>query len=209
MVLQLAPAAAASFTIDLDRVVRADPGSSITLESSATPAGLVGQTCVVDWEADNNSSVHPGNDLQVVSANQVTVAGVEDTPGATVLGDTGLVLAGQVTVSLTMGPDGVFSADGSVSFDCAPPPPVSGCPEQGTQPGVPCQPETTTTSDPCQPVSDGTDPCFQPTTSTTVQIPTTTTPPATTEPISTTVQNPPIPHMPDPTPVPGVPTFTG
>jgi len=101
--------------------------------------------------------------------------------------------------------------DGSVSFDCAPPPPVSGCPEQGTQPGVPCQPETTTTSDPCQPVSDGTDPCFQPITTTVPDGPPLCAEPVDgTEPCPFDAPNPPmIPQMPDPTPVPGTPTFTG
>lgn len=109
------------FTIDLYTVVRDDPGTETSLGSWSVPDDLQGRTCVATSTPENNSSIHPGNNLRVVSASTITLVDVEGT-GSPVGSTDQIILGSQVEVILVMGPDGVYSAGIAVSFDCPPPP---------------------------------------------------------------------------------------
>ena len=121
MLLGVGAASAATISIPLGTVIRADEGSVTLITEQVTPDGLAGQVCNVDVEADNNSSVHPDNDVIVDSANTVTVFDVEAAPGTVIPADGLLTLGDTITVSLRMGSDRVFSADGLLVLNCSPP----------------------------------------------------------------------------------------
>ena len=110
--------------IPLGTVIRTDPGVQTLLASVAVPADLVGQECDVQTQAQNNSSVHPGNDLVVASgAESVVLSDVEGSPGKVTTADATVTLGDNVSVTLIMGPDGVFSAGASafVVIGCSAP----------------------------------------------------------------------------------------
>ena len=103
----------------LTTVVTGDPGTTHEITSSAVPADMVGQSCSVTATADNNGSVHPQSDLVVASGSeQVTVPDVEATEGATTTAEGTLTLGTTLTVSVQLGPDGVFSGGGTVDLVC-------------------------------------------------------------------------------------------
>ncbi len=101
--------------IPVSTVVRGPEGSEIVLMQLPTPPGLVGATCEITATSENQSSVHPDNDL-VVSG--VLIPNVEGEPGGTVDALDIVVLGSEIIVSLLMGPDGIFSAGLTVEFNC-------------------------------------------------------------------------------------------
>lgn len=108
-----------SIEIPLDTVVRGAEGSQHHLGSAVVPEELRGRTCRVVARAENQGSVHPGNDLIVTSGNDVLVlAGVEDEPFGEVVGQGELTLGAQVDVVLVLGPDEVFSAGIDIEITC-------------------------------------------------------------------------------------------
>lgn len=110
--------------IPIDTVVRNVEAGTVVLLTDPpveVPSELVGQECTVVAQSKNQSSVHPGNDLLVETGDsQVLIADVEAKPGATVNAIGTVVLSSEITVSLVMGPDEVFSAGVDVLVDCAP-----------------------------------------------------------------------------------------
>jgi hypothetical protein len=125
-VLILATAASAAngfeITIPVETVVRAPEGSITDFEPVIqVPEEYQGQECSVVAHAQNQGSVHPGNDLLVTSgSSQVVIPDVEAEPGGSVQGEGTLVLGSTIVVSLRMGPDEVFSAGFDVVVDCQP-----------------------------------------------------------------------------------------
>lgn len=100
-----------SIEIPLDTVVRGDPGSEHVLGSAEVPQELHGVTCPVASIAENQTSVHPGNDLVVATdGDSIVLADVERASGAVTVAEEELTLGSVLTVTLVMGPDGVFSA---------------------------------------------------------------------------------------------------
>lgn len=121
LVFMQSPASAGhgDISVPLDTFVQADEGEVVLLASVSVDEELVGDVCSWDFHATNQFSVHPGNDL-ILSTNgtDTVVAGVEDTPNQ-VLDVAGSFQLGEtVTVSLRMGPDGVFSAGLGVEVVC-------------------------------------------------------------------------------------------
>lgn len=103
--------------VPLDTVVRAAPGSEHLLGTAEVPVELRGSTCPVAAVAQNQSSVHPGNDLVVASeGDSIVLADVEREPGVVTVAEEGLSLGSVLTVTLIMGPDGVFSAGMTVKL---------------------------------------------------------------------------------------------
>ena len=97
--------------IPLGTVVRADPGAEVSLNSVAVPTELVGLECSVQSRSENNSSVHPGNDLVVTSGPEsVVLSDVEGSAGKVTTATATVTLGDDIAVTLIMGPDGVFSA---------------------------------------------------------------------------------------------------
>ena len=111
--------AGTSISFPLTTVVVGEPGTIHEITSSDAPTDLVGQDCSVTATVDNNESVHPQSDLIVASgSDQVIVSDVEATPGGSTTAEGALTLGSTITVSVRLGPDGVFSAAGSVDLVC-------------------------------------------------------------------------------------------
>lgn len=110
--------------IPIDTVVRNVEAGTVVLLTDPpveVPSELVGRECTVVAQSKNQSSVHPGNDLLVVTGDsQVLIADVEAEPEATINATGIVVLGSEIAVSLIMGPDEVFSAGINVLVDCAP-----------------------------------------------------------------------------------------
>lgn len=110
--------------IPVGTVVRSDPGVTTLLGVATVPEELVGTSCGVRTRAENNESVHPGNDLVVASGGgSVTLVDVEGSSGKITVASSPLTLGTEVTITLIMGRDGVFSGGASsfVVVDCTPP----------------------------------------------------------------------------------------
>ena len=172
-------AMADSFAVDLPRSVRrGDPGSTHHLRTYSVPDSLIGQSCTVEALGNNNHSVHRDNNIVVSSVNSVTLVDVEEFPNKDTMASGLLTMSDSVTFTLVMGPDGVYSANFRVVFECQPeqttttttvPETTTTLPETTTT-----VPETTTT------VPETTTTVPGSTTSTTVQVSTTSTVPDTT-----------------------------
>lgn len=108
-----------SIEVSLDTVVRAPEGTQHSLATETVPPDLVGTRCRVSSVSHNQRSVHPGNDLFVISGGGQLV--LEDVEGEAFVERTAegtLTLGNDVRVLLVMGPDGVFSAGIVVEVRC-------------------------------------------------------------------------------------------
>jgi hypothetical protein len=114
-------AAAATFTVTLEKqIIKGEAGQRVALGTFDSPDDLVGQVCSVTATGNNNTSVHVGNNVEVTSANTVTLVGVEDAPNKTTVASGNLTLGEQVSFTLVLGPDPVYSAELDVTLDCQP-----------------------------------------------------------------------------------------
>jgi LPXTG-motif cell wall-anchored protein len=110
-------------SIPLSTVVRDDPGTVTQLGIAEVPPDLVGRTCVGRLQSENQTSVHPGNNLVVNTGDQAEVIpDVEGQMGAVLVFTGPLTLGPTISVDLIMGSDGTFSG-GLLGFfvDCPPP----------------------------------------------------------------------------------------
>lgn len=106
-------------SIPIDTVVRAQEGSTTQLATAEVPAEFADHSCEVRAHAENQESVHEGNDLLVQSGtSSVILADVESEPNRVTEAQQDLLLAEVITVSLVMGPDKVFSAGIDVVVEC-------------------------------------------------------------------------------------------
>ncbi len=129
-----------SITVSVDTVVYGDPGSVHELASAAVDASLQGSSCTVTAVASNNESTHPNSNLTVASGvSSAAILDVESSPDKVTDGDGTLVLGTQLTVSVTLGGDGVFSGGVEVTVTCQSPPPTT------TEPPTTTSPPPTTT----------------------------------------------------------------
>lgn len=158
-VLAAGPASAIDdIIIPIDSVAFGDEGEIVEVASVTVEPELVGSTCSLELEADNNGSVHPGNDLIVTTGGQSgTIPDVESEPGQVTVVDGDVVLGETVVIELQFGPDGVTSGGLILTFDCeaqpvpttttAPPsttePPSTTLPPTGVDPAVEGQPTFT------------------------------------------------------------------
>jgi hypothetical protein len=108
------------FGIPVDTVVYGDPGSVKVISTQAVGAGLVGEECAVFGDAENNDSVHPNSDL-IISSNGdfVLIPDVERLGNGHTDANGTLTLGPQLTISVRLGPDGVFSGGLTVTIACA------------------------------------------------------------------------------------------
>ncbi|MEM9746125.1 MAG: hypothetical protein AAF945_05480 [Actinomycetota bacterium] len=157
-------ASANDIVIDIDGAVGGNVGEVIVLTEQPVADEFVGAECLATLRAENNSSVHPGNDLIVSSGGTSTrLDDVEGSPGNVISGTGPVVLGDTITVELEFGQDGRSSGGLTVELDCeqtAPPPtdppettvPETTVPEttvpETTVPGAPetTVPETETTT---------------------------------------------------------------
>ncbi|HWL49186.1 MAG TPA: LPXTG cell wall anchor domain-containing protein [Acidimicrobiia bacterium] len=109
-----------SVVIPLDTVVYIPWDSNRVLATEPVPEEFAGMSCGVSGISRNQDSVHPDNDLIIGSgASEVILENVEDEPGETLHAAGTLVLGAEVTVTLHMGPDAIFSAGIDVVIDCS------------------------------------------------------------------------------------------
>jgi LPXTG-motif cell wall-anchored protein len=115
------PIQAGTLTIELPYdVIVEDPGDVILLKSETIPSPMVGEVCSVTAEGENNSSVHPGNNVEITSANTVTLVGVEDYEDKVTTTSGELTLGEEITVTLLLATngDGVYSAELDIVLNC-------------------------------------------------------------------------------------------
>ena len=106
-------------SIPFDDIVFGSPGEVVELAREPVDADLVGQTCEISVEAENQSSVHIGNDLLITTASsRAVVVGVEDTANGGTLQTFEVVLGPTVLVHIRMGQSGISSLGFSLSIDC-------------------------------------------------------------------------------------------
>ena len=106
-------------SIPFDDIIFGSPGEVVELAREPVDADLVGQTCEISVEAENQSSVHIGNDLLITTASsRAVVVGVEDTANGGTLQTFEVVLGPTVLVHIRMGQSGISSLGFSLSIDC-------------------------------------------------------------------------------------------
>lgn len=153
-------------TIKPDEVIRAEPGSVVTIAEESVRQDLVGRTCELRVTAENGASVHPGNVVVTTSGDsRVETPGVEDGSGQSVVDLQPIELGETIVIQLRMGPDGLSSLGFSVAVDCAEPPlaPVTSVPDEPTRIDPPVLPAQQTAPPlPQTPAADPTvgDPTF-------------------------------------------------
>jgi hypothetical protein len=113
-------AATVDITIPIETIVKGAAGSRHVLAVVDVPAESRGETCQATAVSHNQSSAHPNSNLSVSSQTVVEILDVENQAGQTVYAGGLLTLGDQVTVTLTLGPDRVFSAGLNVEIDCPP-----------------------------------------------------------------------------------------
>lgn len=183
------PVGADEISIPFDDLIFGAPGSVVAVAQVNVEDELVGKNCDLAVLAENQASVHIGNDLIVsTGTSQAVILGVEDTPNGGTNQTYEMVVGDTITVHLRFGQDGMSSLGFGLSFDCRPEPgdPVTGGQTQETM---------TTTAAP----------------TTTVPAPTTTRPPTTVAPptVAGVVTNGGLPETPPARPVIGAPAYTG
>lgn len=202
------PAGAEDISIPFDELVFGQPGSVVTIATVDVDQEMVGRTCHLSVLAENQASVHPGNDLIVSTGNsQAVIFGVEDTANGGTTETYEMVVGSTILVQLRIGQDGMSSLGFDLSFDCTDPigsaPPASLINQQLT---------TTTTA-----------PTTTAAPTTTVAPATTTVPPTTAPPETTTTAAPTttapgevagssanqLPETPAAEAVAGAPSYTG
>lgn len=148
--------------IPIDGVTYGEEGDRILVASANVPSNFVGETCLVTGDADNQESVHPGNNLEIVAGDQVLVVPDVESEAdlATHFGEFGEITP-TIEVYIVLGVDGVSSGGFSVSVDCsvmppeestttteAPPtteaPTTTEAPPEGPEVTSPAEPTTTT-----------------------------------------------------------------
>lgn len=103
--------------IPFETVIRAEPGSVHLLATAPVPTELQGVTCPVAAVAENESSVHPGNNLIVATdGDSIVLEDVERAAGAITVAEEELTFGSTITVTLVLGEHGVFSAGMVVRF---------------------------------------------------------------------------------------------
>jgi len=206
-------AAAEPLAIVEDTLIKAEPGSSTNLATVAVRPDRIGSVCTLLVHSQNQSSVHPGNDLVVTTGDIVAV--IEDVEAEADEGrdlSTEVVLGPTISVDLRMGDDWTSSLGFSLELDCGTTAPVL---VQGasvtTVPEPPAEKATTVPppSDPCSTGGDGSLTVDQDACSTTTSPPTTA--PATTsvEPEVLGVQVERLPQTPAGVAVAAAPAYTG
>ena len=116
--------AAGGIVIPVDTYIAAEPGSLTEIASVQTPPDLVGSTCRGVAVAENGESVHEFNDIIITSgSSSATLVNVEGESFKITPATGDISLGETVTLTLRMGPDGVFSGGLAVfiDVDCNPP----------------------------------------------------------------------------------------
>lgn len=208
-----APVGAESeISIPFDDLIFAPPGSVVLLAEVDVEEDLVGRTCFLAVESQNQASVHMGNDLIVsTGGSQAVVVGVEDEANGGTNQVYEMVVGETITAELRIGQDGMSSLGFGLSFDCP-------TPSESPTPDISQQVEATTTTSSSVPSTTAAPPTTQattvaPSTAPPVSAAPTTTPttvaPSVPATVAGAVTNSPLPDAPPARAVTQAPAYTG
>jgi hypothetical protein len=115
----------ATIEIPVSTIIRSNTvGSTHLLATRTVDQNMVGYICEVSANALNQGSVHPDNDLVITSnGTKVVLDDVERVAAGTTTANGTLTLGNDISVSLVIGKDKVFSAGMTVAFNCEEPEP--------------------------------------------------------------------------------------
>jgi len=103
-------------------IIRGEEGSKHQVSQEKIDPKHLGSTCKVNVTSTNQGSVHPGNNLVIASGStSVVVKDVEREAYGVIKATGEITLANQITVSVVLGKDRVFSGGMYVNFECTPP----------------------------------------------------------------------------------------
>ena len=123
VVVLLASPAGADIAIEFDELVSGPVGTVRTVAEAKVPPELVGDTCQISVVAENQASVHVGNDLIVSTGDsQAVFVGVEDEANGGTTETYEVTVGPTIVVQLRFGPDELSSLGFDLAFDCAPNP---------------------------------------------------------------------------------------
>ncbi len=113
-------------SIDYDQILSGEAGTEVELASTTVAAEQIGSPCTLSVHTENQSSVHPGNDLVIRTGDTTSViADVEAQPDGGRDLSTQVVLGPDITVGLRFGPDQVSSMGFRLEISCEPTPDVA------------------------------------------------------------------------------------
>lgn len=130
--------------IPIRQVTGGSEGAVLSVGSIAVPPDLVGRTCQIIGRTKNQVSVHPGNDLLIVTAGQTFIVPDFEDEGF-VVHEAGQVgsLGATIDLQIRFGSEGRSSGGFSVSVDCEPDVTTTVAPESTTTDPVTTEPPTT------------------------------------------------------------------
>lgn len=106
-------------SIPVDSVLRAAPGTVTQIATAPVPEAFQGSDCIAEVESINQESVHPDNDLILVSGETSgEVLDFESEAFQDTTAEIPLTLGTDLVVSLRMGPNGVSSGGVLITVDC-------------------------------------------------------------------------------------------
>lgn len=171
-VVGVAPAwAIESIVLDQDRILYGEEGSTNQLAEIVVDDNRVGASCTLRVHAENQFSVHPGNDLLITTGGmQTVIEDVEAEPDADRDLSAAIVLGPELLVELRFGPHQVSSMGFDLSVEC---PDVAGvvvtqpptCPDPSSTSSTQTSTTQTSTTQPSTSTTTGgaTDDCQDPT----------------------------------------------
>ncbi len=155
VLLLAVPVAAQTNTIviEVDGIVRGDPGEIFQVAFVNVDPGMVGWLCTGTAQTANNASAHPNNDFILASGGaSAEIPDWEAGPGEIVSLSGTLVLGDSISVDLRLGDDGVSSGGVTIILTCAPPETTTTAPPPPTTaPPPPTTTPTTTPTDTTEP----------------------------------------------------------
>jgi hypothetical protein len=121
---QVMAASTPQISVPVKTIIRGDIGSTHVLAEETVNEELVGMVCEVNATAKNQGSVHPGNDIIVSSGDSsVTLVNVEREANGLTNAEGELTMSSDLTVTLVLGKDKVFSGGMDVNLNCEEPEP--------------------------------------------------------------------------------------
>lgn len=125
----LATPAQADILLEFDELIFGAEGSVRTVGQVDVPDDLVGRNCQISAIAENQASVHPGNDVIVSTGDsQAVIVGVEDEVNGGTVETYQVVVGPSIVVQLRFGEDEMSSLGFGLSFDCDQPVPTTADP---------------------------------------------------------------------------------
>jgi hypothetical protein len=122
--VQVMAVSSPQISIPVNTVIRGNAGSTHILAEVNVDKEIIGMICSVNATAENQGSVHPGNNIVVSSGSEnVTLIDVEREANGITNAEDELTMSSDLTVTLILGKDKVFSGGMDVNLHCEEPEP--------------------------------------------------------------------------------------